>query len=58
VARKAAGGGFVAAGVAPGAAARADSVRLELQAGATRVELHWPIAHARELAAWLRELGR
>jgi len=27
-------------------------------AGATRVELHWPLSHARELATWLRELGR
>ena len=55
---KAAGGGFVAAGVALAPAATADSVHMELHAGATRVELHWPIAHARELAARLRELGR
>lgn len=33
------------------------SVRLEIAAGATRVELHWPVAHTRELATWLRELG-
>ena len=52
--------GFVAARVAkdkppmsPG-----DSVRIELQAGATAVALHWPTTHTRELAAWLRELGR
>ena len=47
--------GFVAARVA---AATAATVRIELQAGSTRVELHWPVANARELAAWLREVGR
>lgn len=49
-------GGFVAARVAPGAAS--ESVRIELKAGATRLELHWPMAHTRELAALLLELGR
>ena len=34
------------------------SIRVELNAGATKVELHWPLAHTRELAALLRELGR
>jgi hypothetical protein len=29
-----------------------------MNAGATRVELHWPLAHTRELAALLREIGR
>ena len=48
-------GGFVAARV-PGAVAA--TVRIELQAGSTRVELHWPVANARDLAAWLREVGR
>ena len=48
-------GGFVAARVPAGATA---TVRIELQAGSTRVELHWPVANARELAAWLREVGR
>jgi hypothetical protein len=57
-ARRGAGGGFVAAGVAPAPVATVASVRLELRAGATRVELHWPLAHTRELAACLRELGR
>lgn len=57
-ARKAAAGGFVAAGIAPAPAVRAASVRMELQAGATHVLLHWPLAHTRELAACLRELGR
>ena len=52
--------GFVAARVvamAPSAAAD-PSVRLELGAGAGRVEMHWPLAHARELAGWLREYTR
>jgi hypothetical protein len=48
--------GFVAARVAPGASTT--SVRVELTAGPTRLELHWPLAHARELAALLREMGR
>jgi hypothetical protein len=52
--------GFVAARVAkdkPLMAVR-DSVRIELQAGATAVALQWPTTHPRELAAWLRELSR
>ena len=48
--------GFVAARVAPSAAAT--SVRLELNAGDARLDLHWPLAHTRELADLLRELGR
>ena len=47
--------GFVAARVAPEAGA---TVRVELDLGATHVALHWPVAHARELAVWLREVGR
>ena len=48
--------GFVAARVAsPGGGT---SVRIELHAGAARFELHWPLAHTRELAALLCELGR
>ena len=48
--------GFVAARVAtPSMAA---SVRIELNAGAAGIELHWPLSHARELAVLLRELGR
>ena len=56
--------GFVAARVAARVAAMAPSaaagpsVRLELGAGAGRVEMHWPLAHARELALWLREYSR
>jgi len=48
--------GFVAARVA--LPAIASSVRIEVNAGAARLELHWPLAHARELAVLLRELGR
>ena len=48
--------GFVAARVAQGVASA--SVRVELNAGAARLELHWPLAHTRELATLLRELGR
>jgi hypothetical protein len=47
--------GFVAARVAPSASA---SVRVELSAGSARLELHWPLAHTRELAALLREFGQ
>ena len=43
--------GFVAAQVAPAVAA---TVHIQVHAGATRVELQWPVAHPRELAAWLR----
>ena len=48
--------GFVAARVGPNPAM--GSVRVEVNAGAARLELHWPLAHTRELAAWVRELGR
>ena len=48
--------GFVAARVAPIAALA--SVRVELNAGGARFDLHWPLAHTRELAALLRELVR
>jgi len=50
--------GFVAAHVRPVPVSPASSVRVELNVGATRVELHWPTTHARELAAWLREVSR
>jgi hypothetical protein len=43
--------------VVPSVAA-GQSVRLELGAGAGRVEMHWPLAHTRELATWLREYTR
>jgi hypothetical protein len=53
-------GGFVAARVAAAApsVAAGPNVRLELGAGAGRVERHWPLAHSRELARWLREHTR
>ena len=47
--------GFVAARLPATSAA---TVRIELHAGSTRLELHWPVANARELAAWLHEVGR
>jgi hypothetical protein len=49
--------GFVAARVAAPSIAPA-SVRVELRTGSSRLELHWPLAHTRELAALLRELGQ
>ena len=48
--------GFVAARVLPSVAP--GSVRVDVNAGAARLELHWPLAHARELAVLLRELSR
>jgi hypothetical protein len=48
--------GFVPARLA--SPALASSVRIEVNAGAARLELHWPLAHARELAAMLREFSR
>ena len=47
--------GFVGARV-PGAIAA--TVRIELHAGSTCMQLHWPVANARDLADWLREIGR
>lgn len=49
--------GFVAAHLAPDAAASA-TVRMQMPCGATRLELHWPLAHAAELAKLMRELSR
>ena len=49
--------GFVAARVASNAASTS-SIRVEFNAGAARLELHWPVAHTRELAVLLREVGR
>jgi hypothetical protein len=57
-ARGCASGGFIAAEVAAAKASTAAAIRIELLTGTTRVELHWPLAHTRELAACLRELGR
>ena len=49
--------GFVAvrALVAPSAPT---TIRVELGLGASRVDVHWPLSHARELATWLREFSR
>lgn len=49
--------GFVAARVSqPGVAAA--SIRVEFRAGSGRVEIHWPVSHARDLAAFVRGLGQ
>ena len=55
VARKSAGNGFVAASLAPSSGA---TIRVEFEVGATRVQMHWPLGHARELATLVREVGR
>ena len=59
VARKNAGGnagsGFVAASLPPSTGA---VVRVEIQSGATRVQMHWPLGHVRELANLVREVAR
>lgn len=34
------------------------SIRVELGVGMGRVDLHWPLSHARELATWLLEFSR
>lgn len=48
--------GFVSARLA--LTCSAASVRIAVSAGAARLELHWPLANTRELAALLREVGR
>lgn len=48
---------FVAARVAP-AAAGTTTVHVQVNAGAARLDLHWPLAHTCELAALMRELNR
>lgn len=48
--------GFVPARLPPHSAS--NSVRVELCAGATRLDLHWPLSHTRELASLVRELAR
>ena len=48
--------GFVVARVASSCAS--PSVRIELSAGSTRLDLHWPLSHTVELAALLREFTR
>jgi hypothetical protein len=48
--------GFVAARV--GAGLSSAMVRVELPGASVALALHWPLSHARELAAWVREVGR
>ena len=55
VARKNADSGFVAASLPPSTGA---VVRVELQVGATRMQMHWPLGHVRELANLVREVAR
>ena len=53
--------GFVAVRAPVGPAApTAASIRVELGVGvgAGRVDVHWPLSHARDLATWLREYSR
>ncbi|MCZ2442144.1 MAG: hypothetical protein LC119_18500 [Burkholderiales bacterium] len=47
--------GFVAAALPAGSA---PTVRVEIGSGATAAALHWPLSHAGELAALLREVAR
>lgn len=54
-ARPRSGAGFVAAAMPTGSAA---TVRVEVGNGATATTLHWPLSHAGELAALLREVAR
>lgn len=46
--------GFVAARVAAGSTAA--TVHIEVNCGAGRLDLHWPLSHTTELAALVREL--
>ena len=50
--------GFIAvrAPLAP-SALMSTSIRVELGLGLGKVELHWPLSHARELAGWLCEFS-
>jgi hypothetical protein len=51
--------GFVGVRVPVVASAPAStSIRVELGLGVGKVELHWPLSHAHELATWLREFSR
>ena len=51
--------GFVAvrASVAPSAPG-SSCIRVELGSGTGKVDLHWPLSHAGDLATWLREFSR
>ena len=50
--------GFVAARVAVAPHSASASVRIEVNSGTARLDLYWPLAHTRELAALVRELGQ
>ena len=52
--------GFVAvrAQVAQPAPPTSTCIRIELGSGAGKIDLHWPLSHARDLATWLREFSR
>ena len=50
--------GFVAARVAVVPSSASTTVHIEVNSGVARLALHWPLAHARELAALMRELAR
>jgi hypothetical protein len=50
--------GFVAARVAVAPSTAAPTIRVEVNYGVGRLDLHWPLAHAVELAALVRELNR
>jgi hypothetical protein len=50
--------GFVAARVAVAPSAAGHTVQVEVNCGAARLKLHWPLAQTRELAALVRELGQ
>ena len=50
--------GFVAARVAVAPSTAATTVHVEVSCGTSRLELHWPLAHTRELAALVRELAQ
>ena len=50
--------GFVAARVSVAPSGAAPTVQVEVNCGAARLALHWPLAQTRELAALMRELAR
>ena len=50
--------GFVAARVAAEPSTARATARVQVNSGAARLDLHWPLAHTRELVALVRELGR
>lgn len=50
--------GFVAARVAVAPSSAPATIRVQVNSGAARIDLHWPLAHTRELAALVRELSR